>query len=355
MPSIIDEFDLNKERYESFSKMLRSLLSSLILSEGINVHSISARVKNRESLEKKIVSKGSYSNIEDITDVIGVRIITHFADEVDDIAKVIEGEFNIDRSNSIDKRATLEPDRFGYLSLHYVVGLDDSRSVLKEYLPYSNLKAEVQIRSILQHTWAEIEHDIGYKSSSDVPHSIRRQFSRLAGLLELADDEFIKIKKSLKDYKSHVSVEIEKNFELDDLTLDKISYEGYLKSSPLINKIQREVMEETGVNMTFGLSSASPFKQLSYFSIDTIKELDNAFLRLEDKVKSRVISVISKLDREDIRRFPIEVLGIYLAQALAFEKGGIQNLIKFITDNQVRSGEKAEEFASELVRSFTSN
>lgn len=354
MPSIIDDFDLNKERYESFSKTLRSLLNSLILNDGVNVHSISSRVKNRKSLEKKIISKGSYSHIDDITDVIGIRIITHFADEVDIIAQIIEGEFKVDRANSIDKRATLEPDRFGYLSLHYVIELNDSRSILKEYIPYKNLKAEVQIRSILQHTWAEIEHDIGYKSSSDVPHLIRRQFSRLAGLLELADDEFIKIKKSLEDYKAHVSIELEHNTELDDLTLDRVSYAEYLKSSPLINKIKKEIAEETGVVISFGLSSASPFNQLSYFGINTIKELNNAFIRLEDRVKSRAIRVISKINKKEYGKLPIEVLGIYLAQALAFESGDKSAIIKYIIDNDIRSFEKAEDFANELVQSFTS-
>ena len=98
-----------------------------------------------------------------MTDITGVRVITYFADQVDEIAKVMEGEFNIDIKNSIDKRDILDPDRFGYLSLHYViVSLSSARCALAEYRSFSELKAEVQVRSILQHAWAEIEHDLGY-------------------------------------------------------------------------------------------------------------------------------------------------------------------------------------------------
>jgi ppGpp synthetase/RelA/SpoT-type nucleotidyltranferase len=111
--------------------------------------------------------------------------------------------------NTIDKRKTLSPNVFGYLSVHYVVSFDKNRLKKKAFADYKDIRFEIQIRSILQHAWAEIEHDLGYKSEIEVPDEIRRKFSRLAGLLEIADSEFI----SLRD--------ISKNYALDVETVEK--------------------------------------------------------------------------------------------------------------------------------------
>jgi putative GTP pyrophosphokinase len=154
--------------------------------------------------------------------MLGVRIITYFRDEVDAVARVIEHEFTIDEANSVDKRMALDPDRFGYLSLHFVAQLNSNRVALTEYRQYDGIKFEIQIRSILQHAWAEIEHDLGYKSQAAVPRNIRRRFSRLAGLLEMADDEFVGIRRELAAHQADASATIGKgawNIEIDQDSL----------------------------------------------------------------------------------------------------------------------------------------
>ncbi|WP_242785636.1 GTP pyrophosphokinase [Bacillus cereus] len=124
------------------------------------------------------VEKGGnkYSTLNDITDISGIRVITYFSDDVDKVASMIQNEFEIDETNSVDKRTLLDPDRFGYLSLHYVIKLNTLRTSLVEYQRFKDLKAEVQIRSILQHAWAEIEHDLGYKSKNSIPRVVKRDF-----------------------------------------------------------------------------------------------------------------------------------------------------------------------------------
>jgi len=74
--------------------------------------------------------------------------------------------------------------------VHYLVSLSPQRVTLPEYARYAGLIAEIQARTILQHAWAEIEHDIQYKSVDTIPTGIRRRFMALAGLLEIADREF---------------------------------------------------------------------------------------------------------------------------------------------------------------------
>ena len=69
-------------------------------------------------------------------------------------------------------------------------GLKTDRAGLAEYQRFTGQIVEVQVRTILQHAWAEIEHDIQYKSLRTIPTEIRRRFVALAGMLEIADREF---------------------------------------------------------------------------------------------------------------------------------------------------------------------
>ena len=60
------------------------------------------------------------------------------------------------------------------------------------------------MRTALQHAWAEVEHDLGYKASEAVPEVIQRRFSRIASLLEIADQEFVSIRSDLSRYRAEV-------------------------------------------------------------------------------------------------------------------------------------------------------
>lgn len=341
MRSIIKDFENNYSRYTSYSVMLESLINSLLLNNGIKAHSINSRVKDKESIEKKIERKGTYLKIDDITDVVGVRIITHYSDEVDLIAKIIESEFFVDIENSIDKRKSLAPDRFGYLSLHYIVSLSDVRSNLAENTHYKNFKAEIQIRSILQHTWAEIEHDTGYKTSIEVPHHIRRQFSRLAGLLEIADEQFINIKKSLIEYKDEVSKQVlDDNADLS-IYLDSISYEEYLYNSEIVKVISDEILLQTGhtfyeIDDEFYVKKSdyvrAALKQLSYFEIDTVSKLDEALKKNKDFIINRICGIIAEFTSNRFNG-PVHLMGVYLSQALSAKNGSKEEVTKFLADN----------------------
>ena len=102
--------------------------------------------------------------LADIEDLAAARIITFFLKDIDTIDGVISNEFNI--LERVDKSdILLEDASVGYQSIHFVVELQQNRTSLPEYARYANLRAEVQLRTVLQHTWAEIEHDIQYKSA----------------------------------------------------------------------------------------------------------------------------------------------------------------------------------------------
>ena len=174
------------------SERTKEFLSSILSSEGIVPHSITTREKDPEELREKITREGEIPDalFNGIRDLAGVRIITYFTSDVDKIVPLIEKEFNIDSKHSMDKRFCSDPAIFGYASVHFVVQFRPEMLKLPEFALFDKMKCEIQVRTILQHAWAEIEHDIVYKSPGEIPFRVRRRFACLAGLLEIADREF---------------------------------------------------------------------------------------------------------------------------------------------------------------------
>ena len=137
---ILGQYDERVDLYRGLTSKAKSLVEEMLREEGIRIHSVTSRVKMRESLREKIArSDKNYSELSDVTDIAGVRVITYFDDDVDRVAECLEREFVGDWENSIDRRAALDPDRFGYLSLHYIAELracaDRSWSARRSGLP----------------------------------------------------------------------------------------------------------------------------------------------------------------------------------------------------------------------------
>ncbi|MBA5204866.1 hypothetical protein H2Y57_14375 [Pectobacterium aroidearum] len=234
---IVKDFIEKKNHYDNLGESMHSLLKTLIAREGIAIHSIQFRVKDIESLKSKIERKGKYKSLNDITDVLGLRIVTYYSKDVDLVESVVRREFIVDDENTIDKRKTYEPDRFGYMSLHYIISLNNTRSNLVEYNLFSGIKFEVQIRTILQHTWAEIEHDLGYKSKTSVPEHIRRKFSILSSCLELVDSQFVEISDNLKLYDEQTKKEVSLKENNEKIGIDAISLKNYVLGSSEIQEL----------------------------------------------------------------------------------------------------------------------
>ncbi|MFN2339712.1 MAG: GTP pyrophosphokinase family protein [Halanaerobium sp.] len=167
----------------------------VILREALNenemiFHRIESRVKTAESFREK-ASRNKYNDpINEITDLTGIRIITLFEKEIHQISDIIKGLFKIDYSRSEDKADLLDADKMGYKSIHYIAELSQEKISETELESFAGLKFEIQIRSILQHAWAEIEHDRNYKFKGELPKRLQRRFYALAGMLEIADREF---------------------------------------------------------------------------------------------------------------------------------------------------------------------
>ena len=202
---ILDEYRAQLPVFERLKTLVVELLQRCLNENNILVSGVEARVKTEESLTGKLELKGyKYHSINDITDIVGARIITYYNDDVDLISALMERMFDIDWNNSVDKRKMLEIDRFGYMSLHYVCRVPESVYHDPATPGLNQIQFELQMRSTLQHVWANMYHDIGYKSEVEIPAEYHRNMNRLAGMLELADEQFSRIRREINEYRRNV-------------------------------------------------------------------------------------------------------------------------------------------------------
>ena len=219
--AILQEYRDQLPRLREAADSVYGRLKATLDEAGLLVAAIEYRVKAEDSLAGKLELKGSkYHSLADITDIIGLRVITFYIDDVDKVASAVERLFEVDWDNSVDKRKIHEIDSFGYLSLHYICSMPD--------FPY---RFEIQMRTILQHAWANMNHDTGYKSGVEVPREYLRNLSRLAGMLELVDEQFSLIRSELTDYRRRVRALVASG-NLDDAPLDGDTYRSYLELDP---------------------------------------------------------------------------------------------------------------------------
>ena len=87
------------------------------------------------------------------------------------------------------------------------------------------------MRTVLQHAWANLDHDTGYKSGVEIPKRYMRSMSRLAGMLELIDEEFSKIRSEITDYRRKIH-KLVASGNLDEVPLDGDSFRSFLELQP---------------------------------------------------------------------------------------------------------------------------
>ena len=202
---ILEEYREQHIVFEKLLRVVKRILRESIEENKIYINAIEGRVKAEDSLAGKLERKlGKYNSLSDLTDILGVRVITFYSDEVDKVAALVGRLFEIDWENSIDKRKMHEIHSFGYNSLHYICRLPKEKYFDPDYPQMNEVRFEVQMRTALQHVWAVLDHDTGYKSGFEVPKEYLRNLNRLAGMLELIDEQFCMIRSGINDYRRHV-------------------------------------------------------------------------------------------------------------------------------------------------------
>lgn len=344
---IIDEYNTRYRNYEIFTSKLGKLIVELFEEKQIRIHSITSRTKSRESLQQKLnISIENYNNLDDIPDLVGIRIISYFEDEVDKIAQLITEEFDIDSSKSSDKKDLLDPEKFGYLSLHCVGKLSANRLSLSEYKRFANYRFEIQIRSILQHTWAEIEHDLGYKNKNGVPKEIRRRFSMLAGLLELADCEFIRIRNSLLEYRKVVNEQIATTPK--KVLIDSVSLASFVENNALVIKLDDKIAKIFKAKEVRNVTNefiSDLIDKIKSVGINNMEDLNLALIKYESLIEpfaNKWISASSDSISKGITLF-------YLCYVMLGTSGSVTRALNYLNDNNLGFPEARNDNANRII------
>ena len=202
----IETYKKQKQKYDKLSTLLQEILNNLILDRFDAI--IQSRSKTITSFAEKIYRKKTkYSDpFKEITDLCACRIILSTINDVDLVCKLIKKTFIVIPEHSEDKLELLSFAEFGYLSRHFIVKLD------RDYSKFTSLEIpdelygiaiEIQIRTILQHAWAQIQHDAEYKGNFDLPSSVLRKFYRTSAVLENTDHDFNEIVIDMNVYRSN--------------------------------------------------------------------------------------------------------------------------------------------------------
>jgi ppGpp synthetase/RelA/SpoT-type nucleotidyltranferase len=210
------------------AKLAEAYVRELLAPGNFEIHAISGRAKGLDSVRTKILVKGYGHPAMQLTDQLGVRVITYFETDVDRVVAALNDLLQVDPSRSPDKRSALGLREFGYRSVH-LVARPRANQLGMEYQALAALRFEVQVRSILEHAWAEIEHEVVYKAGIDLPSEDRRRFSATAGTLEILEHEFAALRQQRWDLVTMYAGQAEVGQGLDS-PLDAARMLGLLES-----------------------------------------------------------------------------------------------------------------------------
>ena len=284
----------NRCKYEELSKEVKAIIRETLNERNIVFHSIESRAKSVESFKRKS-SRNKYQNPrEEITDLTGIRVITLFEKDVYEISNIIKELFKIDYSKSEDKSDLLDADKMGYKSVHYIAQLINNKISDSELIKYEGLNFEIQIRSILQHAWAEIEHDRNYKFRGDLPKNLQRRFYSLSGMLEMADREFNDLDNEVEEYKKKVQ-RVTKNGQLS-LQININSLKEFLVME-FLPEVEAGYLDTDFVN-----ESELIVKELQAYGINTLIDLDGIIPAKFYKVLRKKCSSENKINLAQLLR-----------------------------------------------------
>ena len=241
-----------------------SILQSVLRAKSVAYLSITGRTKDKLSALDKIKRKDYADPATQMTDLSGIRVVLYSESDVVIASNLISQSFNVDAENSLNQDELLGTNQTGYRSVHFVCDLGKGRDALPEFEGLANLKFEIQVRTVLQHAWAELSHDRNYKFAGKLPRDLERKLYLYAGLLEIADKGFDALSHDIDEYAAKVAKSPLKS-ELDE-ELNSITLRDLMSRLAEENKV--EIADSPSSDNYSGL-----LREMDQFGIKTRRDL----------------------------------------------------------------------------------
>jgi len=219
------DIDDIKKEYEALRPKAEEVLSALTaeISRGLRTArldaTIKARVKTFQSYYFKRLRKANQSKDGDpdprISDVLGLRIVCPFLEDLIKAETVLRESFEV---IEIDRKGVNHSfDQFGYSSTHFLVAVP--RNILNTCGREPPVVCEIQLRTILQDAWAEIEHELIYKAEfTPFDEPLKRKLAALNANLTLSDLIF----KEIREYQNRLQAELRKRKDIVSQKIQEI-------------------------------------------------------------------------------------------------------------------------------------
>jgi putative GTP pyrophosphokinase len=244
LPRLEREYKALYSVAQSFSRELSHQIERLLESHNATLgFPLQHRVKQWESIADKFERVPlKINSLRELQDLVGLRLILLFKRDLAKVRDLISKNFNVVREYDTQER--LKEDQFGYSSIHFVVELQQEWLAVPTLSEMGGLRAEIQVRTLAQHIWAEASHNLQYKQKESVPPTVLRGIYRVSALLETVDLEFERVLKERDAYRNELDlIGSEQNLNVDSLerALDSLLP---AKSKALDQEDYADVLEE---------------------------------------------------------------------------------------------------------------
>lgn len=209
-PDFIKLYEAELPMYEAWADFVLTYIDSKILSHAGTKNAYlewvkippSQRVKQVDSLVTKafIRKRNKYKDpYKEITDKAGIRFVVLLTSQLELLCNIVEGatSWAYSKDKEFDDWKGDDPRLFDYQSVHYIVyanrDIEHNSVLIKEGTP-----CEVQLRTLLQHAYAELAHDTIYKGNISASPEVRRTFAKSMALMETTDDLLCSAKELLE-------------------------------------------------------------------------------------------------------------------------------------------------------------
>ena len=202
-------------RLNAASDAIGDAIRARLRDDGLNHHTVQARVKEPGSVREKlgrltVAGQPKYGNgIEQLDDLIGVRVIMFLEPDIADVATALKGQFHC-REDDDKTSSQRRNGQIGYAGRHLILEVP-AQNVPVGCQTFIGERFEVQIRTVLQHAWAAFEHDIRYKGGAEANAEVDRAFTMASTLIELADAQFSAINDIVKRRKAESTADFAAN------------------------------------------------------------------------------------------------------------------------------------------------